>query len=159
MFIYQVAQSLGLSVDLKPISKGQDNNYYIIPCFKSHRVCNQCDEDANEREKLTNAFSGNTFRIWNMASENWKPLYGQVETTEGIKWCLWSEEKGDPFLSCLTYGNEPCIELYYQSAALLVKVPRFTMTRGGMASSTTPHAEEENDLPAKKMKIENPLAT
>jgi hypothetical protein len=125
MFIYQVAQSLGLSVDLKPICKGDEDNY-VIPSFKRHQICSE--EDAYEKSRLTDAFSD----------------CGQVETTEGIKWCLWSEEKGYPFLSYMIFGNDPYIHMSYQSAALLVKIPKFTMMRGGTASSTTHHAEEED---------------
>ncbi len=115
MIIYCVAESLGLSVQLKAICCGHHDNYYdtdfIVPSFQ-HKVNHEFpDEESNDEAMLAEAF-------------------GSVENAKNVRWCVWTEERKVPLLSTIHFGNEATIEVYYQSAALLMEVPKFTSGRG-----------------------------
>ena len=120
MIIYRVAKSLGLSVQLKAICGGYDDNSYtdfIVPSFK-HIEHDFTDEDFDDKAKLAEAF-------------------GHVENAKNVHWCVWTGpgKRKVPLLSAIhfdnaRFGNGPALEVFYQSAALLMEVPKFTSGRG-----------------------------
>ena len=63
-----------------------------------------------------------------------KRVFGSIieEKRIRIRWCLKSELESDPILSTMAYGNEATLDVIYQTAALLVEVPRFTSARGSL---------------------------
>ena len=120
MIIYRVAKSLGLSVQLKAICGGDDYGYgrrnFIVPSFQ-HKVNDQPVINGTEDE------------------DELKKAFGYVENAENVRWCVWTEERKVPLLSCLFFGNEEAADAYYQSAALLIEVPKFTSGRGASVDS------------------------
>ena len=117
MVVYQVAKSVGLNVKLRPICRGNDwqkKRDYIAPTFK-YKYSESCEEE-------------------DAAFNNLKIVFGEknVSATSHIAWCVWSDERKVPMCSYVTYGNEPTCETLYQSAALLVEVPEFSITRGAV---------------------------
>ncbi len=113
MIIYRVAKLLNLSVQLKAICLGGDDNGYtdfIVPSFL-HKVNEFPDEESNDEAKLAEAF-------------------GHVVNAKNVHWCVWTEERKVPLLSTVYLGNNATAEVYYQSAALLMEVPKFTDGRG-----------------------------
>ncbi len=119
MIIYRVAKSLGLSVQLKAICGGYDDNSYtdfIVPSFK-HTEHDLTEEDFDDKAKLAEAV-------------------GHVENAKNVHWCVWRPGKRKvPLLSAIhfdnaCFGNGPALEVFYQSAALLMEVPKFTSGRG-----------------------------
>ena len=129
--VYQVARSLQLGIDLKAIC----NNKYAIPKF-GHRDedgysleegwCDTVDE--NELGMLQHVFDAN------------------VMTTDDISWCFKSDLHKAPLLSTVYYGNDANPQAFYQSAALLVKVPVFSTSRGSDSHQTSPIALAQTRL-------------
>ncbi len=133
--IYRVAESLGLSVQLKAICGGRhqffcgglDDDYhdtdFIVPSFQ-HKVNGCINEESDDEAMLAEAF-------------------GSVENAKNVHWCVWTEERKVPLLSTIHYGNEATVQVYYQSAALLMEVPKFTSGRGVAVFSCLEQANEE----------------
>ncbi len=113
MIIYRVSKSLGLSVQLCRGLADEDDEEscidFIVPSFQ-HRVESYkgdsddwCDEEQLEHE------------------------FGNVENTENVRWCVWTNERKEPLLSSF---------YIFISAAVLIKVPEFTIDRGGASVKT-----------------------
>ncbi len=135
MIIYCVAKSLGLSVQLKAIYGGYDDDSYtdfIVPSFK-HTEHDFTDEDFDDKAKLAEAF-------------------GHVENAKNVHWCVWTGpgKRKVPLLSAIhfdnaRFGNGPALEVFYQSAALLMEVPKFTGGRGVPVASVQAVLEQVNE--------------
>ena len=72
--------------------------------------------------------------------------YGGIEKIEGISWCQ-DPALFEPIMSALAYGNEASLQTYYQSAAFLITVPKFTSQRGYNVM-----APDSDSLPVKVVK-------
>lgn len=144
--IYQVAQSLGLSITLKPICKGWQGysldfdvpKYYILPSFGLKDDDNWYGYDGKTADGLRE-------------DDLIRNVFGNdVMGTENIHWCSceWPDAMKEPILSAAylySRHNYSCTVLFYQCAALLVEVPEFTSARGSVTSA-------EGSPPAKKRK-------
>ncbi len=109
MMIYQVAKSLGLSVTMKLIFKGRNDDLYAIPRFGHREPYSLWNEDKEyEIEYLRRVFG-----------------HGDISTVN-IRWCSWTIKWELPILSTVSYSfkKPPASVVYYQCAALLVKVPK-----------------------------------
>ena len=63
--------------------------------------------------------------------------FGNVENTENVRWCVWTNERKEPLLSSF---------YIFISAAVLIKVPEFTIDRGGASVKTVlNHIEEVSE--------------
>ncbi len=114
MIIYRVAKSLGLSVQLKAISRNKGAiKDFVIPSFKHQVKEIQFPDDISLKDKAKLAL-----------------MFGHVESAKNIRWCVWSKQRKVPLLSTAHYGNDATAMVYYQSAALLIEVPKFTSGRG-----------------------------
>ena len=117
MVIYQVAKSVGLNVKLRPICTGYDWKTYdfIVPAFEFK--CLEWPWGFEEGED---------------PSCNLKYMFGEKNVSEAghIVWCVSSDERKVPMCSYVAYGNGATYRTLYQSAALLVEVPEFSITRG-----------------------------
>ncbi len=89
---------------------------FIVPSFKHKH--DFTDEDFDDKAKLAEAF-------------------GHVENAKNVHWCVWTGpgKRKVPLLSAIhfdnaRFGNGPALEVFYQSAALLMEVPKFTSGRG-----------------------------
>ena len=135
MIVYSVTKSLGLSVDLKAICKDEYDEFCLaIPTF-CHK---QNDFGLNEEDDMDN-------------EDFLRQVFGErVESAEDVRWCFKSQLSPTPMLSTMHYGNEATSQVYYQNAALLVKVPAFSEERGKAANSC--EAEAQGGLPAKRFK-------
>lgn len=135
MTIFQVSKSLGLPVELKPVCKEEYGESYVLPSFGFKRdVYYDSNEVSDDREFLESVFER------------------EVMDHKNVHWCLWSEVRSEPIVSGIHYGNDATSLLFYQSAALLVKVPEFTSERGRVTSALA------SDAPSvtKKTKEESP---
>ena len=152
MIIYQVAKSLGLSVDLKAICDLRASDGFMsankckvtIPTFR-HEISIGYSLDAS----------------WEFHYDSEKDMlrkeFGEeVKSAENIRWCYKSKLSGEPILSTVYYGNDPMAEVFYQSAALLVQVPEFSSERHRLATNMASCSAAEEDPAAKKIKTEQP---
>lgn len=118
MIIYQVSKLLGLPGELKPVCKEECGESYVLPSFGFKRdVYYNSNEVSNDHAFLESV------------SER------EVIDHKNVHWCLWSEVRSEPIVSGIHYGNDATSLLFYQSAALLVKVPEFTSERGRVTSA------------------------
>ena len=116
MIIYRVAKSLGLSVQLKAICRRSGGSEdFVVPRF--HHQCQEFRFPEMFKDKAKLAF-----------------VFGHVESAENIRWCVLTEERKVPLLSTIHVDGDDVEEataiVYYQSAALLIEVPKFTSGRG-----------------------------
>ena len=117
MVIYQVAKSVGLNVKLRPICTGYDWKTYdfIVPAFEFKCLVWPWGFEEGEDPSL-----------------NLEYMFGEKKVSEAghIVWCVFSDERKVPMCSYVAYGNGATYRTLYQSAALLVEVPEFSITRG-----------------------------
>ena len=154
--VYEVVKSLGLPIALRPILS--DVTWTGPPVPFKYRD--------GEPKKLSRAGPGNftlpDFRHYN---QDCNLSYGEndeceydfltqtcsgLEKIHGISWCQ-NPALFEPIMSALAYGNEPSLQTYYQSAAFLVTVPKFT-SRRGCNNETTVTPDPADCPPAKVIK-------
>ena len=112
--VYVAAKCLGLEVDVKPVVTGHGlEGKYLLPTFKKNVDLNDVcylDSEASVENLLEGVFSLNT---------------GQTINCENITWC-WNEHKFETAAVCATFGYEVVgIASFYQSAAILLKLPKW----------------------------------
>ena len=108
--VYVAVKCLGLEVDVKPVLCVQEK--YLLPTFKENAESDHFhDEEVIESDEnlLKNVFSLNV---------------GQTINCENIMRC-WDERKFETATTCATYGNEPEVASFYQTAAILIKLPKW----------------------------------
>ena len=156
--VFEVAKSLGLSVALRPILSGQ--HWEDKPKPIEHLVC---EDDNNESEEDGNyvllTFESHRHRDnlgfghedgWGWREHEFiTTTYDGIEKIDGISWCQ-NPALFEPIMSALAYGNDASLKAYYQSAAFLVTVPKFSAQRG--YTLTTPDSDIDCP-PAKQVKI------
>ena len=123
--VYLTAKSLGLKVEIRPILKHHDgdncfigNNFEFIP-YARH---SEWDEDG------------------------WSNCLRSQGNTDGshITWCQkLSRSYWQPAIAAQVFGNDPCVEVCYQAAAILVSIPTWS-ERCGVVSSTHMSSEYKN---------------
>ena len=141
MVVYQVAKAFGFSISLKPISKdekpgsqpSEERESFIMPSFIYTTFDNNEDREDDDAIVLLKRAFGDA-----------------VKGTEGIRWCLWSDERTEPLLTIVLWDEDYDFKacLFHQSPALLVEVPEFTSARG--LATSTDQAEKQ---PTKKRKV------
>ena len=128
MVIYQVAKSFGLSVSINPVCgiyRKKNEKNYILPKFGHQTTSWDYDEDTNLLQSELNRS-------------------GDIYLSDKIKWCGWSDEWDEPAISSAHYGNEISTVMYYQAAALLIEVPKYSTRRGH--NETSDQSEKDMEL-------------
>ena len=122
--VYCTAKSLGLRVAIKPIIwKHYHYGIHIVTkdfTYFPHDGQLYYDYENNYYEE----------------DEDFRLMFGSFVSCREITWCqskpLWDEVSG-----CAThYGNDASVELYYQTAALLICVPQYTSERSSSSRAT-----------------------
>ena len=147
--IYEIAKSLELSIALKPVSEGPDDEFwddevyapsdtmYIIPKFRPKSFCRHRGREIHYGEKDIK------FKLM-------REHFGDgVLKDDGITWCQ-DPKIVELIIEKTEYGNEPAGCDVYQAAAFLVEVPKFTSLRGSVRIDHTCSAEKSK--PKKKKK-------
>ena len=108
--VYVAVKCLGLEVDVKPVVTAYClEEKYLLPTFKENAESGGwCSEDILESDE-----------------ELLKYVAEQTINCDNITWCC-DEHKFETAATCATYGNEPGIASFYQSAAILIKLPKWT---------------------------------
>ena len=128
--VYLVAKSLGLNVMVKPIwsnryvlgHRFQSGPKYLLSTFPGFKLINTARDDDTECDlvrRLTN-----------------QPTYSDKKITWCQKLTHWQ-----PAGAAATYGNEPTAQAFYQAAAILVGIPKWSRKR---RSYVTGQSEEES---------------
>ena len=107
LLVYMIAKSLGLPVIVKPVVKkrcSHDHEQVLLERF--HKI------------KHSNCFTDN---------DQFKDLFGSGHHAKHISWCQPLEHSRLWQAAGFTgsYGNEPSLEAYYQTAAILVGIPEW----------------------------------
>lgn len=124
--IYYTAKSLSLPIAIKPIiwEKHSDDRS-VTQEFLTHFACDDYVYDVYD-------FSG----YIEMSSDKFSDMFGPFISEKEITWCQskhsWHEATG----CAMHYGNEATIQLYYQTVALLICIPKYTSQR----LSTSPYS-------------------
>ncbi len=81
-------------------------------------------------------------------SDDWcdeEQLEHEFGNAENVCWCVWTNERKEPLLSSF-YIYSGTETTHFQSAAVLIKVPEFTIDRGGASVKTVlNHIEEVSE--------------
>ena len=97
---------------------------------------------------------GDEIKVYSNMEQMFEGVFGEgVQSAKKIRWCFWSDLRPVPMLSTICYGNDANPEEYYQSAALLVKVPAFE-ERVSSADTTNTDREICEPETSKKRRIE-----
>ena len=70
-------------------------------------------------------------------------MFGPFVSCEEITWCQ-SEPSWDEVSACsMHYGNEATVQLYYQTAAILICIPQYTSGHSSVGSRATTSINEK----------------
>ena len=139
--VYTVAKSLSLSVIVKPVLDGSYYPYHshqiLLKRFPKFIVSHQFDEELNPNDEFTSVFRDG-------------------HHVKHITWCQTFDDSQQQAAGCTgTYGNEPGIRVFYQTAAILVGIPEWGEYRKscGSAKETSGNESlesESGEMPAKR---------
>ena len=108
--VYSVAKSLGLSVVVKPVLYNfadQDSKDILLESFPEFGIDEYFDEFDEEYEAFTR-------------------LFERGHHVKYITWCQKFVDSQQQVAGCIgTYGNNPSIDVFYQTAAILVGIPQW----------------------------------
>ena len=121
--IYQTAKTLGLAVEIRPLMQEsfccdmRCDRQFILDKF--HHFCYK-DEEHYDQDYIIPI-------IFRKAVVD----DGQITWCQAQDDCIW-----EPAGSCMRYGNEAVVAMFYQAASILIVIPEFTSKRGSLGLTT-----------------------
>ena len=127
--VVESAKSLGLPVCVKPLLSGCDaydrNFKYALKDFSQDMFVDQCI-DANDL--LNEDHHLEPLQMFGDATCRYKP--------QDITWCQELSFR-QPAGAAMHYGNEASINLWYKSAAILIRIPKWSEYRQKLIAIST----------------------